>query len=115
MKPRPLAWRPLPDPLPLSTAAVLIAGLAQIRYPGLASMSWTFGILVFVSLLVRWADSGWPRRERPRLLAVLLGAAMGFGAGRALLPPAWEGAALALSSVLAVVIGRPSRTGSGGA
>jgi hypothetical protein len=99
--------REFPDPLPLSAAGAVIAGVAAIRWTGFLSMAVTLALLGFVALLVRWADAGRRQGDPPRIAIAACAAVLGGPVSALLLPRPWVGLSFALAFLVALAFGAP--------
>ncbi|MCI4345400.1 MAG: hypothetical protein L3K07_01390 [Thermoplasmata archaeon] len=96
-----------PEPLGLAAAGVLVSALLGIEWPGFAPVTATLAVLVFVALLLRWADAA-PRLRSPPRLALLATAALS-ALGAYLLLTGGERVALVASATLCgALLGRPT-------
>ncbi|MCI4363142.1 MAG: hypothetical protein L3K13_02420 [Thermoplasmata archaeon] len=96
-----------PDPLGLAAAGVLVSALLGVAWPGFAAVTATLSVLVFVALLLRWADAAPAVRSRGRLALLASAGLSALGAYLLLVGPG-RVALLASATLLGALLGRPA-------
>jgi hypothetical protein len=106
VRPGPDPAEEVPDPLPLATAATVVAAVLGLRWTAFAAVTATLAALTFAALAWRWMEA--PRSARSsRALPAFALCALSALALYLLSTGAGRGPLLAAPALLAALLGRP--------